>query len=67
MAGFFYVYILQTERDENQFYTGLTDDLRKRIETHNSGRVRHTSKWRPWPIEGWIFRIERALRSSRGT
>ena len=29
MTKFFYVYILQSERDERRFYTGLTDDLRK--------------------------------------
>ena len=32
MTKFFYVYILQSEADPQRFYTGLTDDLRKRIE-----------------------------------
>jgi predicted GIY-YIG superfamily endonuclease len=28
MTTFFYIYILQSERDAGRFYTGLTDDLR---------------------------------------
>jgi putative endonuclease len=32
----FYVYVLQSERD-NKFYTGFTRDLRKRIDEHNAG------------------------------
>jgi predicted GIY-YIG superfamily endonuclease len=39
MATFFYIYILQSERGEDRFYTGLTDDLRKRLRSHNAGRV----------------------------
>jgi hypothetical protein len=30
-ANFFYIYILQSERNEGRFYTGLTDDLRQRL------------------------------------
>jgi GIY-YIG catalytic domain len=39
MKQFFYVYILQSEVDPQQFYTGLTDDLRTRLKNHNSGRI----------------------------
>src|SRR4029434_1779139 len=54
MARFFYIYILQSECDEHRFYTGLTDDLRKRVQNHNSGRVLHTAKWRPWRLKAYI-------------
>jgi len=37
MATFFYIYILQSDRDEERFYTSLTDDLRKRLRNHNAG------------------------------
>ena len=29
VTKFFYIYVLQSERDKDHFYTGLTDDLRK--------------------------------------
>jgi putative endonuclease len=51
MTKFFYVYILQSEADPERFYTGLTDDLRTRLKHHNSGRIVHTSKWKPWRLK----------------
>jgi putative endonuclease len=74
MGKFFYIYILQSERDEDQFYTGLTDDLRKRIRSHNAGRVLHTAKWRPWRLKVYIafsdrsreVQFERYLKSASG-
>jgi putative endonuclease len=73
MARFFYVYIVQNEIDRDHFYTGLTD-LRGRVKSHNSGRVRHTSKWRPWRLKAYIAfsdraratRFERYLKSASG-
>jgi len=49
-----YVYILRSETDEDRYYTGLTDDLRKRLETHNAGRVPHTAKWKPWHRKTYV-------------
>ena len=74
MGKFFYIYILQSERDEDQFYTVLTDDLRKRIRSHNAGRVLHTAKWRPWRLKVYIafsdrsreVQFERYLKSASG-
>jgi putative endonuclease len=74
MAKFFYIYILQSERDAERFYTGLTDDLRKRLRTHNAGRVLHTAKWRPWRLKAYIAfsdrsraaQFERYLKSASG-
>jgi putative endonuclease len=59
MATFFYIYILQSERDEDRFYTGLTDDLRKRLRSHNAGRVLHTAKWRPWRLKAYVALSDR--------
>ena len=42
----FYVYILQSKKDGN-FYTGYTFDLNKRINEHNSGKVKSTLYRRP--------------------
>ena len=49
-----YVYILQSDADERRFYTGLTDDLRKRLQSHNAGRVPHTAKWKPWHLKTYV-------------
>ena len=44
--GFYYVYVLQSERDK-KFYTGYTSDLRKRLSDHNAGKVFSTQKRYP--------------------
>jgi putative endonuclease len=49
-----YVYLLQSESHPDQRYTGLTGDLRVRLTRHNEGGVPHTSKFRPWRLEGYI-------------
>lgn len=51
MASFHYVYILVSVSHPEWHYIGFTDDLPKRIDAHNAGQVRHTSKHRPWRIE----------------
>jgi predicted GIY-YIG superfamily endonuclease len=71
---FHYVYILVSESDNNRHYTGLTQDLATRLQTHNSGQVSHTSEHRPWKIETAIaFRsrkkaaeFEKYLKSHSG-
>jgi len=42
----YYVYLLLSEVDGN-FYTGSTNDLRRRIDEHNNGSVVSTAKRRP--------------------
>jgi putative endonuclease len=42
----YYVYVLFSTKD-NKFYTGFTDDLKRRIAEHNSGGVQSTVKRRP--------------------
>ena len=74
MTNFVYVYILQSELDEERFYTGSTRDLRQRLIRHNTGKVLHTSKWKPWRIKTYIAlsdavraaELERYLKSSSG-
>lgn len=43
------VYILQSESD-GTYYIGYTSDLPRRLEEHNSGRTRYSSKKIPWRI-----------------
>jgi predicted GIY-YIG superfamily endonuclease len=49
--GFFYVYILQSQKFLDRFYTGITDNLRDRLRRHNAGEVPHTAKYRPWSVK----------------
>jgi predicted GIY-YIG superfamily endonuclease len=45
-----YVYILQSLVNSDQYYVGSTADLKKRLESHNSGANKHTNKFKPWKI-----------------
>jgi putative endonuclease len=45
----YFVYILQSEKDES-FYIGYTSDLQRRLDEHNSGKTRYSSKKCPWKI-----------------
>jgi len=44
-----YIYVLQSEKDK-KMYTGLTKDLRKRFEEHNSGKVFSTKNRGPFKL-----------------
>jgi predicted GIY-YIG superfamily endonuclease len=69
-----YVYILTSVAFPDRHYTGITDDIRKRLEKHNSGEVPHTSKYKPWQIKTCVafndekqaFAFERYLKSASG-
>ena len=39
----YYVYLLISEKDGN-FYTGSTNDLKRRLDEHNAGKVKSTLK-----------------------
>ena len=41
-----YVYILHSKKD-SKFYTGLTNDLKRRMKEHQSGNVKSTLNRRP--------------------
>ena len=51
MSKFHHVYILVDDTNPARHYTGLTEDLHRRIEEHSSGKYEHTSKFGPWRIE----------------
>ena len=42
----YYTYILKSKKDQ-QFYTGYTDNLKERLELHNSGKVASTKNRLP--------------------
>ena len=62
-----YVYILQSETSPDRYYVGLTTDLERRLDEHNTGKSIHTNKFKPWKIAVSIGFSERdkALRFER--
>jgi predicted GIY-YIG superfamily endonuclease len=74
MGKFTYVYVLKSERNPERFYTGSTREHRERLIRHNSGKVPHTAKWKPWRIKTYIafsdseraVAFERYLKSASG-
>ena len=69
-----YVYILQSHRDPERHYTGITSDVGNRVEWHNHGPSGHTIEHRPWrllvviefPTETQAARFEKYLKSGSG-
>lgn len=53
----FYTYILQLSNDT--YYTGLTGDLNKRFEEHNSGRSISTRNYLPAKLVYYITSVTR--------
>jgi len=47
---FYYVYILQSMKSNNKWYTGLTNDLRKRFNEHQSGKSTYTKSRGPFKL-----------------
>lgn len=45
-----YVYILHSIENPDQEYTGMTSELRQRLADHNSGKSKHTARFKPWKI-----------------
>jgi len=69
-----YVYILRSASNPQRYYVGATDDLRARLQRHNVGSVKHTSKYLPWAVKTYIafsdkdraFAFEKYLKSPSG-
>jgi putative endonuclease len=69
-----YVYLLESLGAPGERYVGVTSDLRRRVEEHNSGKSLHTSKFKPWRLVTYVAfsdqvkaeRFERYLKSGSG-
>ncbi len=69
-----YVYILESVNHPDHHYTGLTDNIETRLEKHNAGQVRHSSKHAPWRLKTYIgftdearaHEFEKYLKSGSG-
>ncbi|MDP3726400.1 MAG: GIY-YIG nuclease family protein [bacterium] len=45
----YFVYILQSQKDKS-YYTGMTEDVQKRLEEHNGGGSRYSSSKKPFTL-----------------
>jgi len=63
LSSYHCVYILVSESNPKQHYTGHTEDLPSRLRSHNADQFPHTSKHRPWRIETAIafYSTEKAI------
>lgn len=58
----YYVYILKSVNFD-EIYTGYTLNLKQRVSDHNSGKVKHTSKYKSWKLKSHIaFETEENAR-----
>ncbi len=46
----YYVYILKSIKFPQEIYTGFTEDIQQRLQSHNEGANKHTSKFKPWKL-----------------
>ena len=44
------VYIIRSDFDSSRHYVGITNDLRARLDWHNTGPRGHTIDYRPWSL-----------------
>ena len=45
-----FVYVLVSVADPDRHYVGLTSDVARRLDVHNSGGSHHTAQYRPWRL-----------------
>ena len=60
----FYPYILQSEKS-GRYYIGHAEDIYKRLERHNTGKVMATKNKGPWVIKYYEEYETKSLANSR--
>jgi predicted GIY-YIG superfamily endonuclease len=68
------VYVIRSDFDASRHYVGITNDLKARLEWHNTAPRGHTVINRPWslmvslefPSEEAAVRFEKYLKSGSG-
>ena len=62
-----YVYILQSQKTQNYFYKGSTNDLHRRLEEHAKGEVESSAPHRPYRLvyfEAYLYEKSARQRES---
>ncbi|MFZ1730128.1 MAG: GIY-YIG nuclease family protein [Bacteroidota bacterium] len=62
-----FVYILRSLAYPSRHYVGRTSDPLRRLDEHNSGKGKHTAKFKPWELSAYIAfpDLNRALAFER--
>lgn len=60
----YYIYILKSILN-GTYYTGSTNDLKKRLVEHNTGKVFSTKRYKPWKLLYYEAYIEEKLARLR--
>lgn len=62
----YFVYVLLSQKDGN-FYTGYTENIEKRLNEHNSGKVYSTNYRRPFSLIYYevSFNLDDALKREK--
>jgi predicted GIY-YIG superfamily endonuclease len=74
MGGYWYVYVLVCDGDNERHYTGVTQKLTDRVKEHNRGKCSATAAFRPWTVQtaiafnkkGKARSFERYLKTGSG-
>lgn len=69
----YYAYIIKSKKD-NSYYYGFTEDLKSRLDSHNSGKVSYTKSHKPFELTWYgafndkkkALDFEKYLKSSSG-
>ena len=64
----FYVYILQSKKNLDKIYIGYSSNLKQRLQEHNDGDSKYTSRFKPWSLiyyEGFANESDARKRESR--
>jgi len=70
----YFVYILESIKDNHKIYIGVSRNIEKRLIEHNTGNVPSTKPYVPWKIKSYIcvereskaILLEKYLKSGSG-
>ena len=60
----YYVYLIESIAAPANRYVGITSNVDRRLEDHNSGKSPHTLKYKPWRLVTYIAFTDRAKAAS---
>jgi len=55
----YFVYSIQSEVNPGRYYIGITTDVTRRLQEHNTGKSVHTNKFKPWKFLIYIAFIDK--------
>ena len=56
---YYYVYILQSKKDREKYYTGYTENIKERLKKHNEGGSPFTSHYKPWELKNFFCFVDK--------